>query len=72
MSKILFTLKTLIKTTNNFHKINKLGEEGFGLVYKICMFTFKTLIKATNNFHKINKLGEKGFGLIYKICMFTF
>ena len=31
----MFTMETLIAATNNFHDNNKLGEGGFGSVYKV-------------------------------------
>ena len=33
--QIVFTLQTLLAATKNFHDDNKLGEGGFGPVYKV-------------------------------------
>ena len=35
--QIVFTLEELVTATNNFHDNNKLGEGGFGAVYKVTM-----------------------------------
>ena len=32
--QIVFTVEALVTAKNNFHDTNKLGEGGFGLVYK--------------------------------------
>lgn len=32
-----FTLATIVMATNNFSSYNKLGEGGFGLVYKVTL-----------------------------------
>jgi hypothetical protein len=33
--QIVFTMETLLAATENFHDDNKLGEGGFGPVYKV-------------------------------------
>ena len=33
--QIVFTMETLLAATDNFHDDNKLGEGGFGPVYKV-------------------------------------
>jgi hypothetical protein len=33
--QIIFTMQTLLNATKNFHDDNKLGEGGFGPVYKV-------------------------------------
>lgn len=35
----LFDMHTITAATNNFSEDNKLGEGGFGLVYKVIFFT---------------------------------
>ena len=56
-----FTLATIVIATNNFSSSNKLGEGGFGLVYKVTLQ--QTFLKITKNkkavltifnFNKIN------------------
>ena len=34
-AQIVFTMESLIAATTNFHDDNKLGEGGFGPVYKV-------------------------------------
>ena len=34
----LFDFNTLTMATNNFSVANKLGEGGFGIVYRVCLF----------------------------------
>ena len=36
-SSLLFDLPTIKETTNNFSSANKVGEGGFGTVYKVVM-----------------------------------
>ena len=38
MKPTLFTLSELQKATDNFHPRNKLGEGGFGAVYKVIRY----------------------------------
>ena len=38
LEQILFTLKALTEATDNFHESKKLGEGGFGPVYKVLLF----------------------------------
>lgn len=40
----VFELKTLVAATENFHVKNKLGEGGFGAVYKVIYYTKKASI----------------------------
>jgi hypothetical protein len=35
-----YTYKEIVKTTENFNQLNKIGEGGFGSVYKV-MFNFQ-------------------------------
>jgi hypothetical protein len=37
----VFTMETLLSATENFHEDNKLGEGGFGPVYKVTCFNKK-------------------------------
>lgn len=52
----LFSYESVSAATDNFSIANKLGEGGFGPVYKVCMFHFakwvylkKKKIKTTDN-----------------------
>jgi len=38
---IFIGLSTLQSATNNFDENNKLGEGGFGVVYKVCRHSFR-------------------------------
>ena len=56
-----FTLATIVIATNNFSSHNKLGEGGFGLVYKVTLQQAflkitknKKAILTVFNFNKIN------------------
>ena len=56
-----FTLVTIVIATNNFSSYNKLGEGGFGLVYKVTLQQAflkitknKKSILTVFNFNKIN------------------
>ena len=56
-----FTLATIVIATNNFSSHNKLGEGGFGLVYKVTLQQAflkitknKKSILTVFNFNKIN------------------
>ena len=56
-----FTLATIVIATNNFSSYNKLGEGGFGLVYKVTLQQAflkitknKKAILTIFNFNKIN------------------
>ena len=40
---IFIGLSTLQSATNNFDENNKLGEGGFGVVYKVCRHSFAKL-----------------------------
>ncbi|MBA0705535.1 hypothetical protein Golax_017726, partial [Gossypium laxum] len=69
----IFSFSSVSAATNNFSLSNKLGEGGFGPVYKkhkkeveIPIFSFSSVSAATNNFSLSNKLGEGGFGPVYK------
>ena len=42
-----FTLATIVIATNNFSSYNKLGEGGFGLVYKVTLQ--QAFLKITKN-----------------------
>jgi len=48
---IFIGLSTLQSATNNFDENNKLGEGGFGVVYKVCLHSFAKLYKIF--FHTI-------------------
>lgn len=37
-TQTLFTVEDLIEATDNFDENKKLGEGGFGPVYKVCMY----------------------------------
>ena len=43
--QILFTLEALTEATDNFDENKKLGEGGFGPVYKVCMYAPIIVIK---------------------------
>ena len=38
--QIVFSLQTLIEATGGFSSNNKIGEVGFGSVYKVCIYVF--------------------------------
>ena len=61
MEVLFFTLATIVIATNNFSGYNKLGEGGFGLVYKVTLQQAflkitknKKAILTVFNFNKIN------------------
>ena len=61
MEVLFFTLATIVIATNNFSSYNKLGEGGFGLVYKVTLQQAflkitknKKAILTVFNFNKIN------------------
>ena len=49
----LFDLDTLLDATNNFSSDNKLGEGGFGPVYKVRIYSI-FLLKVTYNLITLN------------------
>ena len=53
-----FSLATIVIATNNFSSDNKLGERGFGLVYKVNIQDnfMKTTKKAIISIFYINKI----------------
>ena len=61
MEVLFFTLATIVIATNNFSSYNKLGEGGFGPVYKVTLQQAflkitknKKAILTVFNFNKIN------------------
>lgn len=40
LQMVSFTLKQLKTATNNFDNVNKIGEGGFGPVYRVCISDF--------------------------------
>ena len=61
MEVLFFTLAIIVIATNNFSSYNKLGEGGFGLVYKVTLQQAflkitknKKAILTVFNFNKIN------------------
>lgn len=57
----MFTLDTLIEATGNFHEDNKLGEGGFGTVYKVCMHKLYRVCNLCRNVEVSNDVFILGF-----------
>ncbi|KAM2607899.1 hypothetical protein TB2_036396 [Malus domestica] len=59
-----FNFDTIRMATDDFSEANKLGQGGFGSVYKAGFIVKKP--NLPNKFSEYNKLGEGGFGAVFK------
>lgn len=56
--QIVFRLETLIAATDNFHDNNKLGQGGFGAVYKVTYLTKVSILRVQKDCRLIAPLKQ--------------
>jgi serine/threonine protein kinase len=50
----IFELSDLVKATNNFSSVNKIGEGGFGPVYKVIQTHSMKIVTYSTKFNYLN------------------